>query len=112
MSFFTNLFNKKYENIDGGKLDSILKDNRRVLILDVRTPVEFKSGHIPKAKNIPVNDLLCKINTISSYKDEAVVIYCASGMRSSNASRVLSKNGFNKVYNLSGGMGSYNNKLK
>lgn len=112
MSFFTNLFNKKYENIDKGKLDKILKDNKKVLILDVRTPIEFKSGHISKAKNIPVNELSSKINTLSSYKNEEVIVYCASGMRSSNASRILSKNGFSKIYNLSGGIARYSNKLK
>lgn len=112
MNFFANLFSKKYENINGNKLNSIIKSNKNVLILDVRTPGEFKSGHIPKAKNIPVNELSSKINTLSSHKDEEVIIYCASGMRSSNASNILSKNGFNKIYNLSGGIGSYNNKLK
>ncbi len=112
MSFFSNLFSKKYENINGSKLNNIIKDNKKVLILDVRTPGEFKSGHIPKAKNIPVNELSSKINTLSSHKDEEVVVYCASGMRSSNASKILTKNGFNKIYNLSGGIGSYTNKLK
>lgn len=112
MSFFANLFSKKYENINGGKLDSIIKNNKKVLILDVRTPVEFKSGHISKAKNIPVNELSSRISTLSSYKDEEVIVYCASGMRSSNASKILYKNGFSKIYNLSGGVGSYNNKLK
>lgn len=112
MSFFENLFSKKYENINGNKLDSIIKNNKNVLILDVRTPSEFKYGHISRAKNIPINELGYKINTISSYKDEEVIVYCASGMRSSTASKILSKNGFSKIYNLSRGMASYNNKLK
>ena len=66
MSFFSNLFSKKYENINGSKLNNIIKNNNKVLILDVRTAGEFKSGHIPKAKNIPVNELSSKINTVLS----------------------------------------------
>lgn len=112
MSFLSRLFNKKYENINGSKVNDIINNNKKVLILDVRTPSEFKTGHIPKAKNIPVNELSSKIDSISSYKEEEVIVYCASGMRSANASSILTKNGFGKVYNLSGGIGSYTDKLK
>ncbi|RDY27462.1 rhodanese-like domain-containing protein [Romboutsia weinsteinii] len=112
MSFLGSLFNKKYENIDGIKVNNIIKNNRDVLILDVRTPGEFGSGHIPKSKNIPVNELSLRVDSLDLYKDEDVIVYCASGMRSASAAKILSKYGFNKVYNLSGGLGSYKGKLK
>lgn len=112
MSFFMDLFSKKYKNINGDEFDNIVKNNKYILVLDVRTSDEFKSGHIPKSKNIPVNELRSRVSTLSLYKDEEVIIYCASGMRSSSASNILSKNGFNKIYNLSGGIGSYKHKLK
>ncbi len=112
MGFFDTLFgNKKYSNIDGTKFEQMEKDNKDLLILDVRTPDEFKSGHIPNAKNIHVGQLSSKISTLEKYKDKNVVVYCASGGRSISAALTLSKNGFNNVYNL-GGIRNYKGKLK
>jgi len=55
MGFLSELFgNKKYTNINEEELQKMLKKNKGVLILDVRTIGEFRSGHIPKSKNIPV----------------------------------------------------------
>lgn len=113
MGFFSTLFGgSNYNNINGDELQKISKDNKNVLILDVRSVGEFRSGHIPNAKNIPVQELSSKIQTLDGYKDEDIILYCASGGRSSSAARLLSNNGFNKVYNLSGGIGSYKGQLK
>ena len=51
-----------------------------------------------------------QINNLDAYKDDDIIVYCASGGRSSSAANILSKNGFNKVYNL-GGIGSYKGNL-
>ena len=113
MGFLSALFGKKkYSNINGEELQKMVKGNKGVLILDVRTVGEFRSGHIPKSKNIPVQELSSKVGTLDSYKDDEVIVYCASGARSTSAARVLSKNGFNNVYNLGGGVSSYKGKLK
>ena len=113
MGFLSGLFgNKKYTNINGEELQKMVKENKDVLILDVRTLGEFRSGHIPKSKNIPVQELSSKVGTLDSYKNDEVIVYCASGARSASAVRILSKNGFNKMYNLSGGISSYKGKLK
>jgi rhodanese-related sulfurtransferase len=62
------------------------------LLLDVRTPGEFASGHIEGAKNVPLQDLAISLERIK--KDaRAVVVYCASGMRSASATRMLRKAG-------------------
>ena len=112
MGFFSNMFgSKKYTNIKNDELQDIIKNNKNALILDVRTVGEFRSGHIPNAKNIPVQELSAHINNLDSYKDDDIIVYCASGGRSSSAANILSKNGFSKVYNL-GGIGNYKGKLK
>lgn len=111
MGLFSGLFNKKYENINGEQFEQLLKSNKDVLILDVRTSDEFKGGHIPKAKNISVQELSSKILTIESYRDKPVVVYCASGARSSSAAGILAKVGFMNIYNL-GPVSSYKGKLK
>ena len=112
MGFLSSLFgSKKYKNINNEELQQIIKNNKDTLILDVRSLGEFRSGHIPKSKNIPVQELSSKVNTLESYKEDDIIVYCASGGRSASAANILAKSGFNKVYNL-GGIGNYKGKLK
>ena len=74
------------------------------LILDVRTPNEYYSGHIEGAKLIPVSQLADRVSELSAYKNSDVLIYCRSGNRSTVASQILIKNGFKKLYNLRKGV--------
>lgn len=62
-------------------------------IIDVRSPTEYQSGHIKKAKNIPLDKLAASLKKIS--KDKPVITCCASGMRSASAKSILQKAGFN-----------------
>lgn len=62
------------------------------LLLDVRSPGEVSRGCLPGAKNIPVQSLSGRLGELE--KDRAVVVYCASGMRSSRAAGVLKGAGF------------------
>lgn len=68
------------------------------IVLDVRTPNEFKSGHIKNAVNIPVDQLNAKMKQLKD-KDQCIICYCASGMRSGMAKRMLSSSGYKNVYN-------------
>lgn len=105
------LFRKRgCTTITGSQFKKMISNNN-ILILDVRSSGEYKKGHIPNAKNLPVDTLSSKLSTLNSYKDSEIVVYCASGGRSARACDILSKNGFNKVYNLSGGVSSYKGKL-
>ena len=108
MSFFSELFKtNNHKNINGVELNTLLRNNKKALILDVRTIGEYSSFHIPNSKNIPVHELKSRLNTLDLYKDSTIIVYCASGARSLSASKILSKNGFNNVYNLKGGISSY-----
>ena len=73
-------------------------------ILDVREPVEFASGHFPQAVNIPLSALRGRLNGLS--KDKEILVYCAAGLRSYIATRILRQRGFN-AKNISGGMISF-----
>lgn len=76
-------------------------------IIDIRTPNEFKQGHIEGAVNINFFDKNF-IEQISNYdKNNPLFIYCRSGNRTSSASRILSKSGFMQVYDLQGGVKSW-----
>ncbi len=69
-----------------------LISNQRAQIIDVRTPGEFKQGHVKNSKNIPLNTIANSLVKIK--KDRPVVLCCASGMRSGSATRILKGNGF------------------
>lgn len=74
------------------------------IILDVRDPEEFQTGHIPGAINIPLNDLRSRLGELP--KDKEIWVNCRVGQRSYYANRVLLQNGF-KARNLPGGYLSY-----
>ena len=82
-----------------------LIDENKGVILDVRTPKEYQSGHIVGAINIDWknnDEFTSKIKEIS--KDKTLLIYCRSGRRSGLAKEYLQKQGYQKVYNLESGI--------
>jgi rhodanese-related sulfurtransferase len=86
-----------------------LKGNPRKLLLDVREPHEFKTGFIPGARNLPLSQLQGRLHEIS--KEEQVLLYCRSGMRSKQAAKILSKNGFANLAHLRGGISAWDGSI-
>jgi rhodanese-related sulfurtransferase len=68
-------------------------------LVDVRTPEEFATGHIPGAINIPVQELERRMGELER-KEQPVVLYCRSGNRSGRAARMLESNGYASVHDL------------
>ena len=77
-----------------------------VTILDVRTPDEFKAGHIDKATNIDVNGSQFEAQCNKLDKGKPVLVYCLAGKRSHTAAEILRKKGF-KVHELEGGTNAW-----
>lgn len=71
-------------------------------IIDVRTPREFKAGHISGAVNIPLQTISSQMGRIK--KDKPVITCCESGMRSASAKSILKSNGLEEVHNGGGWM--------
>ncbi|WP_224242971.1 rhodanese-like domain-containing protein [Hyalangium gracile] len=69
------------------------------LLLDVRSAQEFAAGHLPGAVNVPVSQLAAQVGTLGD-KGRPVVVYCASGVRSTRATSMLREAGFSRVLNL------------
>ena len=69
------------------------------LLLDVRSPGEFASGHIKGAKNIAVQGLSKRLGELDD-KSQMIVVYCRSGHRSGSASNILRKNGYENIHDL------------
>lgn len=78
-------------------------------LIDVRSKREYNFGHIKGAINIPLEQLGNNLYRLKD-KDRPVIIYCASGMRSSSAKTFLIAQGFTEVYN-GGGYRRLQNKL-
>ena len=71
------------------------------LIVDVRTPAEFKAGHYPGAMNIPLSSIPSRISEFGP-PDGTIVVYCRSGRRSGIAQRLLEQAGYQNAINGGG----------
>lgn len=78
--------------------DAHAKVEAGALLLDVRSEGEFRGGSLPGAKNIPVQALGQRLGELD--KARPVVVFCASGMRSSSAASLLKRSGFTEVHDL------------
>jgi phage shock protein E len=73
------------------------------LVIDVRSPGEFSSGHLAKAINIPLDAIETELPKRVKDKNQALLLHCASGMRSGMAKSKLRGMGYANAFNL----GSY-----
>jgi len=73
-----------------------------LVIVDVRTIAEFEDGHIEGAINIPIDELVTRIDELS--KDDELLVYCRTGNRSSSAVTILLDAGYTKIYHMHEGI--------
>ena len=78
------------------------------LILDVRTEREFVAGHLEGAVLIPVQEFQRRLGELSAHKQNPVLVYCATGNRSTVAAKLLIDSGFVQVANLRRGIAEWN----
>jgi len=93
-----NILNKKMNVIYWNDINTLSEND---LLVDVRTAKEYFDGSIEGAINIPVNELRLHLDELP--KDKNIYLFCAVGQRGYLAQRILNQNGFNNVFNLSGG---------
>lgn len=84
--------------------------NPAVFLIDVRTQQEYVMGHVPGAKNIPV-DQLSRVPQLVKDQEAPVYLYCASGSRSMMAAMTLKRMGYQNAVNV-GGLHSFSGKLE
>lgn len=83
----------------GAKPDYFRLVSNGAIVVDVRTPGEFKSGHIEGSINIPVEGLRKNEGKLKGKQETPIITCCASGMRSASAKGILKAKGFKEVYN-------------
>ena len=94
----------KVDSISTLELEEKLKT--QIQLIDVRTPGEFRKGHIKNAKNIPLNE----IGNFTPIADKKIYVICHSGARSKLAAKKLKKREFD-VVNVQGGMHAWRGKI-
>ena len=98
-----NILNGSSRHIRWNQLQDI--SSSEVFLLDVRTPEEYEIDSIDGAANIPLNLLRGRLNELP--RDRKIIVFCGVGKRAYMAERILRQNGFDEVYNLSGGLKTY-----
>ncbi len=93
----------KRADLDSAKARELVAGG--AMLVDVRSPAEFATGHLDGARNVPVGEIARRAKELGP-ADRPVIVYCASGTRSALAKRALVNAGFAQVYNL-GSMGNW-----
>ncbi len=84
--------------------------NPSIRLVDVRTPSEFREGHIPGAINIPLQELR-KFLVMIPDKNEKIFVYCAHGFRAAQAADGLFRLGYLDITNI-GGIAEYSGRIE
>ncbi|MBE8189756.1 MAG: rhodanese-like domain-containing protein [Candidatus Thioglobus sp.] len=95
---------KKYQDVDANGAISLM-DAKDLIVLDVREIKERKSGFIAGDTHIPLGQVKNKLNELDNSKK--ILVYCRSGGRSGHISGLLTRNNFEQVYNLKGGLNAW-----
>lgn len=105
-------FNKNVKNVSGEEAAKLIKENKNLVILDVRTKGEYQSGHINGAKLMPVNDIASRMSELEKFRSKPILVHCASGGRSPKAVNILLKNNFTPIYHMNHGLRDFTGNLK
>jgi len=114
MGFFASIFGIKAQSdhikvLSTTEFKEQIVDNKVVLI-DVRTPQEFKEGTIKNSKNIDFFDPKFETYFATFNKEEPIYLFCRSGGRSNKAAQKLEALGFKEIYDLNGGFMGWKGK--
>ena len=91
LELFKGIFSKN----NNTTIKDLIKDD--AFLVDVRSQGEFAEGHVKKSVNIPLDQIQ---NQLKQFKDKKhIIVFCRSGMRSSQAKNILERNGFTNVTN-------------
>lgn len=117
-SAFQKFYTRAYQLVFGAagqpqisveELKALLEHGDDVCVLDVREPWEFETARVEGAKLIPLMQLPEKVGELDPKKP--VVVMCHSGGRSARATAFLRKSGFDRAFNLAGGIDAWSERI-
>jgi phage shock protein E len=95
-------------NITSTQARELMAKDKKVVLLDVRTPEEYQQAHLHGAQLIPLGELERRVQEVP--RDRPLLVYCAVGARSVSAAGLLSARGYRDIYQMSDGLvGWYKN---
>jgi adenylyltransferase/sulfurtransferase len=89
-------------SVSAAQLQTMIDSGEKFTLVDVRRPGEYRAGHLPGARLIPLDKIQSGYFPLS--KDQEIVLYCRSGHRSGMALSILSKRGYENIRHLEGGI--------
>ena len=103
---------KEYWDRSMGERDITMEQMKQfvmqgALIVDIRSPQEYNEGHLNGAINLPEYEIYRNANRVIPNKNQAIIVYCGTGIRSKNSLRILQRMGYTNVYNLYKGTENY-----
>ena len=104
-----NYHQASYREVSSREAAELIQ-NEQPIILDVRTPNEYKRGHLQNSVLIPVQELQNRYKELGTRQDREILIYCATGNRSTVASKILVDNGYKHIVNMRGGIYDWSQK--
>ena len=81
-----------------------LINHQDAVVIDVRDAAEFKTGHLPDARHVPMSELGQRLKELNKFKEKPVILYCRTDTRASSAGKKKKKEGFTSVHTLQGGL--------
>jgi rhodanese-related sulfurtransferase len=93
------------QTLDAAQLKTLLESDERPRLIDVRTAGEFARGTIAGAQHVELGTLPANVEALNPRAP--VVLVCQSGGRSAQGCALLEQRGFQRVYNLGGGIGGW-----
>lgn len=98
--------------ITAAELSQRLQESRSPVILDVRMPGEYLSGHIKGALNVPHDELERRLDEIPGDRSSEIVVYCQSGRRAGIAEKILVEKGYTNIKHLIGHWQNWSARLR
>ncbi|HEY5563496.1 MAG TPA: rhodanese-like domain-containing protein [Clostridiaceae bacterium] len=102
----------KVITVSSEQAHQLIKNEKNLLIIDVRTLEEYRYGHLKGAMLYPVQLLPQKILGLGKYRRNPILVYCASGGRSPSAVKILINGGFTNIYHMYQGISSWHYSLE
>ena len=105
INFIKGKFSRNYSNgISYNEAMQIVKENKNVYLVDVRSKQEFEEGHLENAISIPVYDLAKLIVRKIPLRDSLIIVYCQKGIRSKKSAKILADLCYTNIYEIKGGV--------
>jgi rhodanese-related sulfurtransferase len=86
---------------------TMLINREEAVVVDVRSAAEYAEGHIPGSINLPADRVGERLGELEKFRARPIIVTCQTGIRAGGACSKLKKGGFERLYELTGGLGAW-----